>query len=252
MRMTKLSVNVNKLATLRNSRGKNLPDVEALGAKILGYGAHGLTVHPRPDGRHIRLHDVEALSALIRDWNRSHAPVEFNIEGYPSDEFLALIERIRPDQCTLVPDPPEALTSNAGWDFAREEALLHRVLQSLKGVTRVSLFTDPESLNDGTAALLRRLNPQRIELYTEAYADHFSSPEQARVTQAYHRAAQTARDLGIGVNAGHDLNQRNLGHLIAEIPWIDEVSIGHALICEALEQGLESTVRAYLRILKAE
>lgn len=248
--MTKLSVNVNKLATLRNARGKNLPDVALFAEKILGYGAHGLTVHPRPDGRHIRHSDVAELSALVQKWNEAHPRVEFNIEGYPSPEFLDLIAKIKPDQCTLVPDPPEALTSNAGWNFVQQEDLLKRVLARLRGVTRISLFADPKTMASNQIEALQRLKPDRIELYTESYADHFSTRERASVTAGYRTTSEVARGLGIGVNAGHDLNQENLGYLVEQIPWIDEVSIGHALICEALEDGMEKTVRGYLNILK--
>lgn len=248
--MTHLSVNVNKLATLRNSREKNLPDVTALSEKILHYGAHGITVHPRPDGRHIRLPDVKALGALVQRWNRAHGTAaEFNIEGYPSTDFLKLILETRPDQCTLVPDPPEALTSNAGWDLTKNEALLETVLKQLKGVTRVSLFIDPKHFTASDEAALGRLKPGRIELYTETFSDDFSTPAQLATTDHYVVVAEKARNLGIGVNAGHDLNQKNLGSLIEAIPWMDEVSIGHALICESLEDGLEKTVGDYLRIL---
>ncbi|MGZ3722583.1 MAG: pyridoxine 5'-phosphate synthase [Bdellovibrionales bacterium] len=251
--MTRLSVNVNKLATLRNSREKNLPDVTALAKKILSYGAHGITVHPRPDGRHIRLADVHDLHDLIARWNRAEADkVEFNIEGYPSDDFLRLIDEVKPDQCTLVPDPPEALTSNAGWDAHRNEIELKRVIAQLKkSSVRVSLFIDPKTLDTSQEQALLRLKPDRIELYTEAFSDHFHQPSRDSVTEIYRRGSVFARDAGIGVNAGHDLNQDNLGFLISKIPWIDEVSIGHALICEALEQGLETTVHSYLKILKS-
>jgi pyridoxine 5-phosphate synthase len=251
--MTRLSVNVNKLATLRNSREKNLPDVTEMAKKILTYGAHGITVHPRPDGRHIRVADVHDLHDMICRWNRGDAAgqkVEFNIEGYPSDEFIRMVMDIKPDQCTLVPDPPEALTSNAGWDVVRNEVELKRVLEQLaKSAVRVSLFIDPKTLNAEQESALIRLKPQRIELYTEAYADHFHRPSLDSVTEVYKRAATFAQSAGIGVNAGHDLNQQNLGFLISKIPWIDEVSIGHALICEALDQGLETTVHNYLQIL---
>lgn len=252
--MTQLSVNVNKLATLRNSREKNLPDVTALARKILAYGAHGITVHPRPDGRHIRLHDVASLADLLKRWNADNPAnhLEYNIEGYPSDEFLSLIERTRPAQCTLVPDPPEALTSNAGWDLKKNEIQLARVLAQLRrSSVRISLFVDPAMFDEEQREALVRLRPDRIELYTEAYSDAFHRADRDAVTQGYVQVAKIARDAGIGVNAGHDLNQNNLGFLIAKIPWIDEVSIGHALICEALEQGLENTVRAYLKILHA-
>jgi pyridoxine 5-phosphate synthase len=250
--MTRLSVNVNKLATLRNARGKNTPDVEVLAGKILTYGAHGITVHPRPDGRHIRLSDVHALNDLVRHWNeRENAKAEFNVEGYPADEFLEMINQVRPDQCTLVPDPPEALTSNAGWDVVRHETELKRILSILrKSSVRVSLFIDPKSTSASEYEVLRRLAPDRIELYTEAYADHYHQTSRGKVTAEYKRVADFAKSAGIGVNAGHDLNQDNLGYLVAQIPWIEEVSIGHALICEALEQGLETSVNNYLKILE--
>lgn len=248
--MTSLSVNVNKLATLRNSREKNLPDVTVMAKKILSYGAHGITVHPRPDGRHIRIPDVKSIKGMIQEWNQTHKPVEFNIEGYPSEDFIRLIEEIRPDQATLVPDPPEALTSNAGWDLVQSESLLQTVLPRLRAAgARVSLFVDPSTFSKEQAAALARLKPERIELYTERFSDDYPSPKRTATTQEYARVAAEASGLGVGVNAGHDLNQQNLRYLIEQIPSIDEVSIGHALICEALEQGLETTVRNYLRLL---
>jgi len=248
--MTHLSVNVNKLATLRNSRGKNSPDVAALARKILHYGAHGITVHPRPDGRHIRSHDVHALHELVREHNAQGRAVEFNIEGFPSEDFLQLIGDSRPHQATLVPDPPEALTSNAGWDLVANKSELKKVLGRLKEWgTRVSLFIEPAKFDRAQEAALAELKPDRIELYTEAYADAYPGKERDPVTREYARVAGIAADLGIGVNAGHDLNQQNLGHLLRSVPQISEVSIGHALICEALEQGLELTVRNYLAIV---
>jgi pyridoxine 5-phosphate synthase len=247
--MTCLSVNVNKLATLRNSREKNLPDVTLFARKILGYGAHGITVHPRPDGRHIRMADVWSLRELISAW--PDPEIEFNIEGYPSEDFLQLIEGVRPDQATLVPDPPEALTSNAGWKLSAAESQLRPVLQRLHAAgTRVSLFVDPYQFSPEDEHALARLKPGRIELYTEKFSDEYSGPRRDEVMREYKRVSEIARRLGTGVNAGHDLNQQNLGYLIREIPWIDEVSIGHALICEALEQGMETTVCNYLRILE--
>lgn len=250
--MTQLSVNVNKLATLRNSRGKNTPDVEAFARKILLYGAHGLTVHPRPDGRHIRVHDVEAIGALVREWNQKNRQVEFNIEGYPSEDFLRLIETHRPHQATLVPDPPEALTSNAGWDLVAAKPLLNEVLPRLRAFgTRVSLFVEPSKFDALQEQALRELKPERIELYTEAFADAFTTSERDQVTAEYARVASRAEALGIGVNAGHDLSQLNLAYLLQRVPQIAEVSIGHALMCEALEQGMETTITNYLRIVKA-
>lgn len=249
--MTRLSVNVNKLATLRNSRGKNLPDVEALAEKILGFGAHGITVHPRPDGRHIRNADVRTLGKLLR--SRPPSPrgkVEFNVEGYPADDFLDLIEEVRPNQVTLVPDPPEALTSNAGWSLSGNKDFLTRVQKRLRATgARISLFLDPFMFTDAEALALAEIAPDRIELYTERFADDFSTDQRERTTSLYARAARIVHGLGIGVNAGHDLNQKNLGYLIESIPIVTEVSIGHALICEALEQGLETTVKNYLKIL---
>lgn len=253
--MVHLSVNVNKLATLRNSRGKNLPDVAAFARKILAYGAHGITVHPRPDGRHIRAHDVREIAEVVKQFNSAlpsgRRPVEFNIEGFPSDDFIDLIREIQPDQATLVPDPPEALTSNAGWDLAGREDFLRKVLSDLRstGAVKISLFVDPEGFADAQKDALARLKPDRIELYTEAYHDHFGTPEQETVTARYQQIAITARGLGVGVNAGHDLNQKNLGHLCAKIPWLNEVSIGHALVCEALEDGFEKTIKNYLAIV---
>ncbi len=252
--MTKLSVNVNKLATLRNSRGKNLPDVLALSEKILGFGVHGLTVHPRPDGRHIRPADVAVLSQLVRDWNLNHPEkMEFNVEGYPSRDYLDLINTHRPHQATLVPDPPEALTSNAGWDLVKEREFLKDVVNRLRETgTRVSLFVDPFTFSADQENALIEIKPDRIELYTEKYADHFHTPERDSVTQVYQDVARRAKNHGIGVNAGHDLNQENLRFLVERIPWLEEVSIGHALICEALEAGLERTVKSYLKLLKEE
>lgn len=258
--MTRLSVNVNKLATLRNSRGKNTPNLAVWVDKIIRLGAYGITVHPRPDGRHIRFQDVRDIHSVIYHYNCeiksqvfSRNPVELNIEGYPSPEFLELMEQIKPDQCTLVPDPPEALTSNAGWDLKSHEAMLRQVLRELHQIpTRTSLFIDPKTFTDDAAAALVRLKPGRIELYTEAYADHFAAPERETVTATYKKLAEVARRNAIGVNAGHDLNQNNLGFLLEQIPWIDEVSIGHALICEALEQGMSTTLANYTRILTAK
>jgi pyridoxine 5-phosphate synthase len=251
--MTQLSVNVNKLATLRNSRGKNTPDVAEMAKRILEWGAQGITVHPRPDGRHIRLDDVRVLNRLVQDWNRERdTKIEFNIEGYPSPDYIELIREIQPDQATLVPDPPEALTSNAGWDLLAQEAILTSILKELRQETkaRVSVFVDPAAFDENQTAALSRLRPHRIELYTERFSDHFHSPERDQVVEDYRRVSEIARDLGIGVNAGHDLNQDNLGYLIQRIPWIDEVSIGHAIVCEALIDGFEKTVKNYLRILK--
>lgn len=247
--MTQLSVNVNKLATLRNSRGKNLPDVLAFTGKILTLGVHGITVHPRPDQRHIRIQDVLDIRDLIASWKDKGAQVEFNVEGYPSPSFLRLMNDVRPDQVTLVPDPPEALTSNAGWELEKNEEFLTKTVHELSRHSRVSLFVEPARFHGSEPAALDRIRPQRIELYTEAYADSFGQPQGAEVLSQYKMVAEVAQRLKVGVNAGHDLNQKNLGALIKAIPWIDEVSIGHGLFCEALEQGMTTTIRHYQAIL---
>lgn len=242
--MTKLSVNVNKIATLRNSRGKNLPDVLKVAQDIVRFGAQGITVHPRPDGRHIRRADVYQLKA-------ADLGVEFNIEGYPSEDFLAMVEEVAPEQCTLVPDPPEALTSNAGWRVRENEAQLLASAKRLraKGI-RSSVFIDPRTAAEADYACLKRIGVDRVELYTEEYADAFHGAHRTEVTAVYKHAAQLARAQGLGINAGHDLNLDNLRHLVSEIPQIDEVSIGHALISDALYMGLEQTIKAYLSCLR--
>lgn len=240
---TVLSVNVNKLATLRNSRGKNNPDVVQSALDLIRLGAQGITVHPRPDGRHIRFSDVEALKSVI--------DVELNVEGYPSEDFLVLVAKVRPAQVTLVPDPPGVLTSNAGWDVGQTANLLKSVVARLKQIpTRVSVFVDPQTMNNEDWATLREINVDRVELYTERYAEKFATPEQDQVLRDYKSAAQMARNVGLGVNAGHDLNLDNLSSLIDEIPWMDEVSIGHALICDALYLGYPETIRRYLNCLE--
>jgi len=250
--MTHLSVNVNKLATLRNSRGKNTPDVAAMARRILSYGAHGITVHPRPDERHIRAADVPVLRTVVDAYNgpeHKHS-VEFNIEGYPSEDFLRLLEKNRPHQATLVPDPPDAITSNAGWDLSAHHEFLGKVLARLKTAgIRASLFVEPAKFDRAQENALRDLKPGRIELYTEAYADAFPGSRREEVTRDYARVANFAAELGIGVNAGHDLSQVNLRYLLQHVPQITEVSIGHALICEALEMGMETTIKNYLAIV---
>ena len=251
--MTLLSVNVNKLATLRNSRGKNNPDVVKGALDILRFGAQGITVHPRPDERHIRRKDVYALKAALDHYNvegpenvgRAH--IELNIEGYPSEDFLKMVEEVQPGQCTLVPDPPDAITSNAGWKVAKNQELLSRVAERLTNAeVRSSVFVDPFDMEDGEYELLKDIGVDRIELYTERFAETFGTPEGVKVLARYKRASELARDAGLGINAGHDLSLENLSGLIQEIPWIAEVSIGHALVCDALYLGLEETVKRYL------
>jgi pyridoxine 5-phosphate synthase len=237
--MTFLSVNVNKIATLRNARGGSMPDVLLAAQRIEGYGAHGITVHPRPDERHITYADVRALKPLIQG--------EFNVEGYPSKSFLALVDEVRPHQVTLVPDPPDALTSNAGWDAVSQAEFLAPIIADLqaKGM-RVSLFLAPDSDQIQAAA---RLRTDRIELYTEPYAAAFPT-QGADAALPFARAAVLAHALGLGVNAGHDLNATNLRAFAETVPYLDEVSIGHALISDALYMGLSNAVATYRACLE--
>jgi pyridoxine 5-phosphate synthase len=237
--MVTLSININKIATLRNSRGGDQPNVVHAARTCIEAGCHGITVHPRPDGRHIRTQDVLDLAAMLT--------VEFNIEGYPSPEFLDLVCRVRPTQCTLVPDPPDVLTSHAGWDLKAEVTWLGNVLKRLHDHSiRTSLFLDPDPDQVRRA---KDIGTDRIELYTEHYAKTFATVERERVYDVYHRAALTAQEIGLGVNAGHDLSLENLPFLAQNLPGLLEVSIGHALICDALYMGLRPAVQAYLRAL---
>lgn len=240
--MTKLSVNINKLATLRNARGKNSPNVLQTTLDIIRFGAEGITVHPRPDGRHIKRQDVFDIAAAIT--------VEFNIEGYPDPDFLALIKAVKPAQCTLVPDPPHVLTSNAGWKIAENADFLKKVVATLhEDDIRTSLFIDPLQLSPRDTDLLATIGTDRVELYTEAYADSYGQPNGSIILEQYIQTAATMQAIGIQLNAGHDLNLQNLAHFIHAIPTIAEVSIGHALICDALYFGLQETVARYLRCL---
>ena len=236
--MTKLSVNINKIATLRNARGGNRPDVIQAARDCERFGAQGITVHPRPDERHIRYQDVLDLKKVVT--------TEFNIEGNPTAEFLELVKKVRPQQVTLVPDAPDAITSNAGWDTIRHQAYLREVIADLQAAgCRVSIFVDPEvAMVEGAA----QTGTDRIELYTEAYASHYAS-DPAGAIAPYAQAAQRAVALGLGINAGHDLDLDNLRYLQQHIPGLLEVSIGHALICDALYYGLENTIQLYLRQL---
>jgi len=241
--MTRLSVNVNKLATLRNSREKNNPDVLKMTLDIIRYGAAGITVHPRPDGRHIRKEDVYDIAKAIS--------VELNIEGYPNREFLALMKEIKPTQCTLVPDPPHVLTSNAGWRIEENVFFLQKIIANLHqhGI-RTSLFVDPHQMTAKDIELLKVTGTDRVELYTEAYADDFGTSSMDKTLAIYKKVAIEVDQLGIELNAGHDLNLKNLRHFIKEIPMIQEVSIGHALICDALNLGMQEAVSQYLACLK--
>ena len=246
--MTRLSVNVNKIATLRNSRGKNQPDLMEVVKKLVGFGVKGITVHPRPDGRHILYTDVLDIKGYLK----TKTEVELNVEGYPSTDFLQLMEEIQPNQCTLVPDTPSVLTSNAGWKVQENTDFLKPVLESLKkNNIRTSLFIDPFTLTEEELHALGHLQPDRGELYTETYASAYFTTQKETITHTYSEAAGKLVNKGINVNAGHDLNLDNLAWLLEKIPQIKEVSIGHALICESLYQGLETVVRKYLAICQS-
>lgn len=237
--MTRLSVNINKIATLRNARGGNMPDVEKAAADCERFGAEGITVHPRPDERHIRYSDVRAIKPIIN--------TELNIEGNPIPSFVELVLETLPDQVTLVPDAADAITSNAGWDTLKNRGFLTEICGEFKrhGI-RTSIFIDPvPEMAEGAAAC----GCDRVELYTEGYARNYGGNRENAIAP-YIRAAETARKCGLGLNAGHDLNLDNLEYFIRCIPWTDEVSIGHAIICDALYMGLEQTIRAYLSKIK--
>lgn len=237
--MTKLSVNINKIATIRNARGGNMPDVTKAALDCELFGAEGITVHPRPDERHIRYSDVRTIKPLIR--------TEFNIEGNPIPSFIDLVNEVVPDQVTLVPDAHNAITSNAGWDTIRNRAFLTEVCAEFrkKGI-RTSIFIDPDPRMAWAAA---ECGCDRIELYTESYASRYALGREAAV-EPFLLTAEAAKEAGLGVNAGHDLNLENLEYFIQTIPWTAEVSIGHAIICDALYMGLEKTIQAYLSKVK--
>ncbi|MEO7729297.1 MAG: pyridoxine 5'-phosphate synthase [Burkholderiales bacterium] len=243
--MTRLSVNLNKIALLRNQRTLGIPSVTRAATIALDAGARGITVHPRPDGRHIRRTDVRELSDLLK----GRADAEFNIEGNPFEGLVAIAREALPQQCTLVPDDPAAFTSDHGWDIARDGARLRPLIAELKALKiRVSLFMDP--LPEAMAAV-RELGADRVELYTEPYATAFGGAEQQSMTQTYAAASRAAQEAGLGVNAGHDLNQANLPLFLSTVPQVLEVSIGHALVADALETGLAATVRGYLAAIAA-
>ncbi len=237
--MTNLSVNINKIATLRNARGGNVPCVETVATDCERYGADGITVHPRPDERHIRQADVFALRPLVR--------TEFNIEGYPSDDFMRLVLMVKPAQVTLVPDAPDVLTSSCGWVVADHLDLLTSVVDRLKEAgLRTSIFVGTDIENIKLAA---RTGADRVELYTGPYASDYATDPAAAVAP-YVEAAKAARSVGLGVNAGHDLNLDNLRYFKEHVPHLLEVSIGHSLISDALYMGLEATIKAYKACLK--
>ncbi len=237
--MTKLSVNINKIATLRNARGGNNPDVEKVALDCESFGAEGITVHPRPDERHIRYSDVYALRPLLR--------TEFNIEGYPSSDFIDLVLKVKPHQVTLVPDAPDQITSNSGWDTKANLDFLSDLMDRFgEAGIRTSIFvgTDIEMIEYAA-----RAGADRVELYTEPYASGFKkNPEEA--VAPFIEAAKAVRRLGMGLNAGHDLSLENLEFFHRNIPWLDEVSIGHALICDALYLGLKKTIEEYKKCLE--
>jgi pyridoxine 5-phosphate synthase len=239
--MTKLSVNINKFATLRNSRGGNNPDVVKAAIDAQAFGADGITVHPRPDERHIRYADVHAIKKIIQ--------TEFNIEGNPTEQkFVELVLAAKPDQVTLVPDALGQLTSNHGWDTIVYKDYLKDIIQVFKTAgIRVSIFVDPvEEMVVGAA----ETGTDRIELYTEQYATFFASGNRIKAIEPYSKAGILAKSLGLGINAGHDLDKDNLQFFIQEIPFVDEVSIGHALICDALYLGFENAIQCYKRAMK--
>ena len=238
MIMTKLSVNINKVATLRNARGGNMPDLLQVARDCEAFGADGITVHPRPDERHIRRDDVPALRAVLN--------TEFNIEGYPSKEFMDLVLRVKPHQVTLVPDKPGQLTSNHGWDTVAEQDFLRDILNDIRAAGILSsIFIDAD---ERMAEYASKAGTDRVELYTGPYAEHYAKNREEAI-EPFVKTAKRVRSLGIGLNAGHDLSLKNLAYFIENIPCVDEVSIGHALICDALYMGLKDTISAYKECL---
>ncbi|MBN2637712.1 MAG: pyridoxine 5'-phosphate synthase [Bacteroidales bacterium] len=239
--MIRLSVNINKIATLRNARGGNFPDVQQTAVDCEKFGAQGITVHPRPDERHIRYKDVELLKPLIT--------TEFNIEGNPVPKFIDLVLKYRPDQVTLVPDDPGQLTSDHGWDTVKHKSFLVDVIGQFKEAgIRTSIFVDPDQLMVEKA---KETGTDRIELYTESYASGYkNNPKKA--IQPFVDAAKVAKEIGLEINAGHDLNLENLHYFAKNIPWLAEVSIGHALVVDALYLGLQNAIQMYLRALRLD
>ena len=238
-KMTRLSVNINKVATIRNARGGNVPNVVQVAVDCQRFGAEGITVHPRPDERHITRQDVLDLRPVVS--------TEFNIEGYPSKEFLEMVLRIKPEQVTLVPDPPDAITSNAGWDTIKNESFLKEVIAEFKNAgIRTSIFIDTDLKNITNAA---KTGTNRIELYTEPYATDYPKNKEKAV-KPFVVAAKVAIESGLGLNAGHDLSLENLRYFKEKVIGLDEVSIGHALISDALYFGLENTIQMYLKLLE--
>lgn len=239
--MTKLSVNINKVATLRNARGENMPDVQKFAVDCESFGAQGITVHPRPDERHITRQDVFKLRPIVK--------TEFNIEGYPSDDFMQLVLQVKPEQVTLVPDKPGDLTSSAGWDVVNNMEFLTGIVDRLKEAgIRSSIFVGADAEQIKAAA---KAGADRIELYTKPYVDNYAKDRDAAVAP-FVEASQAAHNAGLGVNAGHDLNLENLRFFYQSLPYLNEVSIGHAIISDALYMGIEATVKAYRECLKED
>jgi pyridoxine 5-phosphate synthase len=242
--LTALSVNVNKIALLRNQRALAIPSVVGLATIALAAGAHGITVHPRPDERHIRAGDVRELAALLRDWPQA----EFNIEGNPGQNLMSFVRELRPQQCTFVPDSEQQATSDHGWDLAADGDRLAPLIDEARALgVRVSLFMDADP---AAMARAQAIGADRVELYTEPYAQAWGSPRQALAIATFAAAASAAQGVGLGVNAGHDLNRDNLGAFLGGVSGVLEVSIGHALIADALELGMAETVRAYARVIE--
>ncbi len=243
--MTLLSVNINKFALIRNSRGDNKPNLIDVTQKCIKYGAKGITVHPRPDQRHVKFEDLLILSKLIR---RQYPKTEFNIEGYPSKKFCEIVKNVKPDQVTLVPDPPQALTSSFGWDCLKFKSLLLKVVKDFqKNNIRVSLFINPSKNN---LKYLDEIRPERVELYTYEYARNYFKNKNKAIKK-YVEVYKYLKDNFpfISLNAGHDLNLDNLGYLLKNIPIIQEVSIGHALVCDSFEYGLKKTIKKYSNLI---
>jgi pyridoxine 5-phosphate synthase len=239
--MTKLSVNINKVATLRNARGENMPDVQKFAVDCESFGAQGITVHPRPDERHITRQDVFKLRPIVK--------TEFNIEGYPSEDFMQLVLQVKPEQVTLVPDKPGDLTSSAGWDVVNNIEFLTGIVDRLKEAgIRSSIFVGADAEQIKAAA---KAGADRIELYTKPYVDNYAKDRDAAVAP-FVEASQAAHNAGLGVNAGHDLNLENLRFFYQSLPYLNEVSIGHAIISDALYMGIEATVKAYRECLKED
>ncbi|MFL2569793.1 MAG: pyridoxine 5'-phosphate synthase [Flavobacteriales bacterium] len=237
--MTKLSVNINKIATIRNARGGNMPNVVEAATNCERFGADGITVHPRPDERHITYNDVRQIAPIVT--------TEFNIEGYPSESFIDLVMSVKPYQVTLVPDAPDAITSNAGWDTLTHQFFLKSIISDFKDAgIRTSLFVEakPKYIEGAKA-----IQTDRIELYTESYAQHYAI-DKAKAVKPFEESAILAKEFGLGINAGHDLNLENLKYFANSLPFLDEVSIGHALISDALYLGLEKTIESYKNCLR--